>query len=82
VLSLLTNSCQAGLPPSDLKPSPLIVSSTDPALRAFPYGSCADRLTAFALSCSLGQRFHFIIWTAESLHYGWTLSMQELIVSI
>jgi hypothetical protein len=23
-----------------------------------------------------------LVWTAESLHYGWTLSMQELIVSI
>jgi len=22
------------------------------------------------------------VWTAESLHYGWTLSMLELIVSI
>jgi hypothetical protein len=24
----------------------------------------------------------YCVWTAESLHYGWTLSMQELIVSI
>jgi hypothetical protein len=25
---------------------------------------------------------HAWFWTAESLHYGWTLSMQELIVSV